>query len=270
MIQARADIVDGIVPVDSVEVPPRAWLDRDCLLLAIESSIRVRAHAHFFSWTQGALQTILAHSLLLYAAYDREGRMLFADVMTVQPMESALRRDLIAAEGGLLPRLAELWRRRGRVPVVLRFDRDDVSDDEDLRRLALGFGYKSLVAHGSIAPDGNLDAFFGFVDIVDGPTEDVGLVVEIILPHLRAALVRMQRGNSPVAGRPSGRGLTIREREVLRLLQHGRSNAEIGAALNISPLTVKNHVQKLLRKLGVRNRTQAVAMDVARRWRADE
>jgi transcriptional regulator EpsA len=270
VIQARANIADGLVPVDSIELPPRAWLDRDCLLLAIESSIRVRAHAHFFSWTQGALQTILAHNLLLYAAYDREGRMLFADVMTVQPMESAVRRDLIAPDGGFLPRLAELWRRRGRAPLVIRFDRDDVSDDEDLRRTALGFGYTSLAAHGSIAPDGNLDTFFGFVDIVEGRSDDVSLAVEIILPHLRAALIRMQRSNSPVAGRAIGRSLTIREREVLGLLQHGRSNAEIGATLSISPLTVKNHVQKLLRKLGVRNRTQAVAMDVARQWRADE
>lgn len=270
MVQARANTPDGLVPVDAIELPPRTWLDRDCLLLAIESSIRVRAHAHFFSWTQGALQTILSHGLLLYAAYDREGRMLFADALTVHPMESGLRRDLISTDGGFLPRLMELWRQRGRIPLIIRFDRDDNSDDQEVRRLALGFGYKSLAAHGSIAPDGNLDSFFGFIDIMDGPNDDVGLAIEIIVPHLRAALIRMQRSSAPASSRSIGRGLTVREREVLRLLQHGRSNAEIGATLSISPLTVKNHVQKLLRKLGVRNRTQAVAIDVARQRPTDE
>jgi DNA-binding CsgD family transcriptional regulator len=39
----------------------------------------------------------------------------------------------------------------------------------------------------------------------------------------------------------------------------GKSNIEIGMILGISGLTVKNHVQNILRKLNVQNRTQAVA-----------
>jgi DNA-binding CsgD family transcriptional regulator len=52
--------------------------------------------------------------------------------------------------------------------------------------------------------------------------------------------------------------LTPREQEVLRWIAIGKSNFEVGAILSISPLTVKNHVQKILRKLNVVNRTQAV------------
>ncbi len=54
---------------------------------------------------------------------------------------------------------------------------------------------------------------------------------------------------------PSGRGtFTDREKEVLELLVAGRSNKEIGAALGIEERTVKAHVAKLMRKVGVRNR----------------
>ena len=54
------------------------------------------------------------------------------------------------------------------------------------------------------------------------------------------------------------RALSAREKEILRWIHLGKSNFEIGTILSISPLTVKNHVQKILRKLNVRNRTHAV------------
>lgn len=60
-------------------------------------------------------------------------------------------------------------------------------------------------------------------------------------------------------------GLTPRERDVLELLAAGHSDAEIAAALFISPKTANRHVGAILSKLGVRNRTQAAAAYAAQR-----
>lgn len=53
-------------------------------------------------------------------------------------------------------------------------------------------------------------------------------------------------------------GLSPREREVLELIATGATNGEIAAALFLSPHTVKEHTSALYRKLGVRNRAEAV------------
>jgi NarL family two-component system response regulator LiaR len=78
-------------------------------------------------------------------------------------------------------------------------------------------------------------------------------------PTVAAALV------NAIAGRPSlsdRERLTPREREVLELIAHGRSNKRIAFELGISEKTVKTHVGHVLAKLGVTDRTQAALLAV--------
>jgi DNA-binding CsgD family transcriptional regulator len=73
------------------------------------------------------------------------------------------------------------------------------------------------------------------------------------LTHLRRQNPDARR-NATIA---DPHGLTPRERDVLELVAAGHSDAEIAAALYISPKTANRHVGAILAKLGVRNRTQA-------------
>lgn len=70
----------------------------------------------------------------------------------------------------------------------------------------------------------------------------------------RAALLRRAelQGNLVAMG-----GLSPVESDILQLIQHGATNADIAAMLHLSQNTVEFHVRNVLNKLGVRNRTQA-------------
>lgn len=60
------------------------------------------------------------------------------------------------------------------------------------------------------------------------------------------------------AATPGTEGLSGRERGVVTLVARGLNNAEIAAALELSPLTVKTHISRIMRKLGARDRAQLV------------
>jgi DNA-binding NarL/FixJ family response regulator len=75
----------------------------------------------------------------------------------------------------------------------------------------------------------------------------------------KRVIAQFARGPSPTV--PKGFDeLTARERDVFHLIAAGLSNAEIGQELFISDTTVKTHVTRILQKLGLRDRVQAVVL----------
>jgi two-component system nitrate/nitrite response regulator NarL len=85
-----------------------------------------------------------------------------------------------------------------------------------------------------------------------------------LVARVRRLLVRNSSNGRPFERRREGSAsissLTPREREVLVLLARGRNQEEIAAQLYISSKTVATHIQRLLAKLGVHSRAQAVAV----------
>jgi DNA-binding NarL/FixJ family response regulator len=86
---------------------------------------------------------------------------------------------------------------------------------------------------------------------------DEGELLARVRSALRHSSVPPSNGNQ---GDPAAETLTSREQEVLTLLARGLTQAEIARQLVISPKTVGGHIQRVLTKLGVHSRAQAVAV----------
>jgi DNA-binding NarL/FixJ family response regulator len=82
----------------------------------------------------------------------------------------------------------------------------------------------------------------------------------LIAPSVTRRLIEEFARRPTVGAAPWLDELTAREVEVLQLLARGHSNQEIAAALVVGDATVKTHVAHVLRKLGARDRTQAVVL----------
>jgi DNA-binding NarL/FixJ family response regulator len=109
----------------------------------------------------------------------------------------------------------------------------------------------------------------GFL-LKDTPPEQLVAAIEVIArgeallsPSItRRVISEFVKGNGPKpqAQFPRLEDLTAREREVLLLIARGFSNAEIAKHLFVSETTVKTHVARILMKLGLRDRVQAVVL----------
>jgi two-component system NarL family response regulator len=95
-----------------------------------------------------------------------------------------------------------------------------------------------------------------------------GMTTDELVEAIRSVYAGKSRIPAPVAERLAERMsapiLTARETEVLHLIVGGNSNKEIALALSISEATVKTHINSLLSKLGVTDRTQAATTALQR------
>jgi DNA-binding NarL/FixJ family response regulator len=83
----------------------------------------------------------------------------------------------------------------------------------------------------------------------------------LLAPSVTSRLIeQFARIPSPADGPKTLEELTERELEVLVLVARGLSNAEIAGALHVAEATVKTHVGRMLSKLGLRDRVQAVVL----------
>ena len=125
----------------------------------------------------------------------------------------------------------------------------------DLRIIVVGSGADDETILKAIAAGAK-----GYVDEAAAPSDFV-MAIRIVhqgsvwAPRRVLSMFIERVSASPGRIFPAGRvTFTDREKEVLELLVVGRSNKEIGSALGIEERTVKAHVAKLMRKVGVQNR----------------
>jgi DNA-binding NarL/FixJ family response regulator len=136
---------------------------------------------------------------------------------------------------------------RPRVLMLTTFELDEYVY-ESLRAGASGFLLKDVPADQLVA---------GIRVVAEGEALLAPSVTKRLIQDFSAARAAKAMEENPPAGLDE---LTTREMEVFKLIARGMSNSEIASELVVSETTVKTHVARILMKLGLRDRVQAVVL----------
>lgn len=230
----------------------------------ITESLRVSQRTHLFNWLQGEFQYLLGHEVMIFGVKSSDSDLYQYEYFTsARYFSDSQFTEVIERESGLVNHVVNLWKQTaspifvsnqvkpvdGKNYSVINFDVDDLKNSE----------LKSFVAHGFGDSHSKISSVVVFARLHKEPSTNHAHILELIMPHLHCALIRVTSSKSNVVVNTDNAAsiMTKRESEILQWLHMGKTNWEISSILEISPLTVKNHVQNVLRKLDVQNRSQA-------------
>jgi transcriptional regulator EpsA len=230
--------------------------DRDRLVWIVESSLHVRSQSGFFLWSQGALQLLLPHEILICGVRNNGNR----SFQMRRFSSSRYFRDehfeaVCNPQDGLLSRTVARWLRTGE-PCFLS-PGIDVDLDRELRESEL----RNLVVHAVLGADAEVSGYFCFSRTeVPNDLRTIRLL-ELLVPVVYVTFMRVLASDirSAEGGMRMNSLVTRREVEILGWIKEGKTTSDIAGILSLSPFTVKNHVQNILKKLGARSRSHAVA-----------
>ena len=235
-------------------------------LRIVSGSRVIHRHHDLFVWLGGELQEFLPHDIFISACGDFDKRQVKLDIVSALP---GVRTARLANCGidELVKNLHLKWAAAGRQPLFLRstdfvalLNRCSCPLHDAMR------GMQSLLVHGIHNVRDESDTLylaFGQGPFAKGRCKrDYFYLLDLLIPQIDIAYRRVASWKAADKADDARNGsewlnLSVRELEVLELVCRGDTNVAIGRALNISPLTVKNHLQRIFKKLGVGNRTQA-------------
>ncbi|MDO9050411.1 MAG: transcriptional regulator EpsA [Methylotenera sp.] len=237
---------------------------RSVFMDVITESLRVSQRVHLFNWLQGDFQFLLGHEVMIFGIKSSESDAYHFEYFTSTRYFNQIQfSSVIEHESGLIHQVLNLWKKMS-LPMfvsnqfeqmagsncsVVNFDEQDLKDSE----------LKSLVVHGFGDHNSKISSVVILARLHKAPSANTARIFELMMPNLHCALIRItsQRSNTVFNNSNVSSIVTNRESEILQWLHMGKTNWEISSILDISPLTVKNHVQNILRKLDVQNRSQA-------------
>jgi transcriptional regulator EpsA len=230
----------------------------------IAESLRVSQRSHLFNWLQGGFQYLLGHEVMICGIKASDSETYDYEFFSCSRyFNEAHFSEIVKPETGVVNQVLRIWKRTA-LPLfvnnyiqpsnhsaysVINIDDSVLKQSELFNLIAYGFG-----DHHS-----KISTFIVFSRLAKQPDLNTALVLELLMPHLHCALIRVasNRGNAVFNSGKTSQKITGREAEILQWVHMGKTNWEISSILDISPLTVKNHVQNILRKLDVQNRGQA-------------
>ena len=229
---------------------------------------RIRRHCDIYRWLAADVQHFLPHEILLSAWGDFDEWKLKLDLVSALPGLRTHRAGHCGLEA-LVRRAYARWCEAGREPLMMEFTSTDASQQAcDCPVHSALRGMRHMLVHGvhdKRSGSGALYIALACEPIDRGQNSSRFLaMVDPLVAQIDSAFRRVPAlAPAEVSCAPESGSevleLSEREVEVLESLRRGKTNLDIAVALNISPFTVKNHVQRIFRKIGVRNRTQAAA-----------
>jgi transcriptional regulator EpsA len=259
-----AEGADELVRHDVIEIggppaTPGSFLtagEGEKFLRLVSQTLRVRRHYELFQLLQREVQYFIPHQILISAWGDFLGPNLTLDVVSALPGVRTNRIEGCDIDG-VLKSLYLRWLTHGRQPVLL----DRIAIQGLMQRgcdCALHRSFKdmrSAVVHGNHDARSGTDSLYLVANSADvmrqGESERFPFLVDSVIAQIEIGFRR-------VAGLRTPGSLSAREEEILAWVAEGKTNSEISRILAISSFTVKNHVQRIIRKLGASNRTEAV------------
>lgn len=237
-------------------------MEQEYLLRIVESAAGLRDLRQFFLWSQGQLQALLPHQLMVCMQFAPDGALQRLEAVHGSVLDDELLQSLCDRDTGLAIQLARHCSTSGNLPCMA-----DLGDALPQRALAgfqhalAGCGFDNLLIDGTGPVNGGASVFLLFgLPMRPGPRH--AYFLSLLLPQLHLALARLATTPPPARRGDASAGqrrLSRREAEVMHWLRAGKRNDEIAQILGLSALTVKNHLQRIYKVLGVRNRTEAVA-----------
>jgi transcriptional regulator EpsA len=247
--------------------------DVDLLILNLDASQHVHSRAHFFSWTQGLLQGLIQHEALICAVRDDGERAgsagrpqggLHVETCSTRVPDGGVFSAPVRDDIALLPRLVDAWKAAHHAALALPLRPCGLFGSGELVLQLDRISATQVGLHGCHDSRGEATSLFLFCCREGTLAVRELTLLRLLTPFVHEAWMRVlmtaaQTNRHGLTAAAPGHGhITQREQEILHWIYLGKSNNEIGQILSISPLTVKNHVQKVLHKLDVVNRAQAV------------
>lgn len=223
----------------------------------VGEALAIERHAELAAWLGRDLQRFLPHDLLIWAWRSPAGGRLKLDLASrlpgmVRDPRSGCRIDLLVKEC-YLQWLAERCRLQVLTACAVPALRTLCACP--LHRMLRNV--RLLLVHGFRDNRGG-DSIYVALDCENRLGTRPHWLAQLLLCQIDAACRRVAR--EPVSvGALRWLNISTRESEILNCLYRGKSNLDIAATLGISHYTVKNHVQRIFRKIGVSNRTHAAA-----------
>jgi transcriptional regulator EpsA len=265
--QTRAAWLDGCIGASHESATGLDGADGAKFIALLSASRLVRRHAELIGWLRD-IREFLPHQVLLAAWGDFQRSNLKCETVSHLPALRAVQgRGCVADD--LLHECYTLWVRGGREPLVLAASAVgalrkpcDCTLHKALSEM------RSLVVHGVRDKLSGCDSLYIALDSVyvlpKGGHSRFTALAHLLLGQLdlvwrRLSSFRLEDLPAQAIALPRALELSTREREILASLARGSTNHDIAESLAISLFTVKNHMKRIFRKIGVSNRTQAVA-----------